>query len=268
MATPIAAGRVFQREVGRSVFGSDVEGYHSVRPGYPDDLFEMIAERVNVRDRFAEIGPGTGLATSGLMGLQPKSFVAFEPDAYLAEFLRNRFPLVDITDEDFCETKVAGNFNLIAAASSFHWLDEDRALRKAYDLIAPNGCLSIWWNVYREAGIGDHFADAVTPLLSDLELPPSQTIEHHYGLDQEHHIDRLRSTGFADIEYRLFRRERTLSAAEARALYATFSLVRILAEPRRKALLDAIEMIVSDQFGGAAPSVLLTPIYIARKRSN
>jgi SAM-dependent methyltransferase len=266
MATPIATGSAFLREVGRSVFGSDVEGYHSVRPGYPNDLFEMIAERVNLRDRFGEIGPGTGLASAGLMGLQPRSFVAFEPDAYLAEFLRNRFPSIDIAHEDFCEAKVAGNFNLIAAASSFHWLDEDRALRKAHDLLAPDGCLSIWWNVYREAGIGDAFAEAVTPLLSNLDLPPSQTVEHHYGLDQEHHFDRLRSTGFSDVEYRLFRRERILTAAEARALYSTFSLVRVLAEPRRKALLDAIEGIVLDRFGGAAPSVLLTPIYIARKR--
>lgn len=262
-----APGTAFVREVGRTIFGADVEGYDAVRPGYPNELFDMIGERLNRRDRFGEIGPGTGLATAGLMGLQPQSCVAFEPDASLARFLRARFPTVDIVTEDFCEAKVAGSFDLIASASSFHWLDERKALRKAHDLLAPDGCIAIWWNVYRETGIGDPFAEAVAPLLSDLDLPPSQTAEHHYGLDQQRHFDRLRSNGFSDLEYRLFRRERTLSASEARALYASFSLVRILADPVREALLDNISRIVWDQFEGAAPTVLLTPIYVARKRS-
>lgn len=267
MSKSNASGTAFLREVGRTIFGADVEGYDAVRPGYPNELFQMIGKRLGRRDRFGEIGPGTGLATAGLMDLQPQSYVAFEPDASLARFLRGRFPTVDIVDEDFCKSRVAGRFDLIASASSFHWLDEQQALRKAHELLGPDGCIAIWWNVYRETGIGDEFAEAVAPLLSDLDLPPSQTAEHHYGLDQQHHFDRLRSNGFADLEHRVFRRERTLSPAEARALYASFSLVRVLPESRRDALLDAIAQIVWEQFDGAAPTVLLTPIYIARKRS-
>lgn len=257
----------FSRDVGRSVFGSDIKGYEAIRPGYPDDLFQLIAARTTRRDLFGEIGPGTGLATAGLLELKPRRFIGFEPDNALADFLASRFPAIEVVSDDFCSSGVDAHFDLIASASSFHWLDADSALRRANELLVPNGCLAIWWNVYRETGIGDPFAEAVTPLLLDLDLPPSQTAEHHYGLDQHHHFGCLHSSGFVDLEFHLFRRERTLSPADARALYSSFSLVRILPEHRREALLDAISGIVIDQFGGAAPSVLLTPLYLARKPS-
>lgn len=268
MVTPQRAAPGFPKKVGRTVFGSDIAGYHDVRPGYPDELFAMIGERVPPGGLFGEIGPGTGIATAELLDLKPRQFVAFEPDNAFVEFLRDRFPQIQVIDEDFCSAIANEQFDLIASASSFHWLDASKALRKARKLLRPGGCLAIWWNVYRETGIGDPFAEAVTPYLLELDLPPSQTVSHHYGLDRGLHFERLEKAGFTDLVHHVFRRERVLTAADARALYASFSLVRILPQGRREALLDAIESIVLDQFGGAAPSVLLTPLYLARNPSS
>ena len=265
MALASCSGSPFPREIGRTIFGSDVQGYHETRPGYPDDLFEMIATRLPGRRLFGEIGPGTGLATAPLLELHPEQFILFEPDEALADFLRHRFPALEVVNDDFCAAEASGAFDLLASASSFHWLDAKAALQKCHSLLAQNGCLAIWWNVYRETGIGDPFADAVTPLLLDLDLPPSQTAEHHYGLDKDFHLGRLASSGFGNLSFHLFRRERVLSPAEARALYSSFSLVRILPEHRRETLLDAIANIVLEKFNGAAPSALLTPLYLARK---
>lgn len=256
---------LLSREAGRTVFGSDISGYHNARPGYPEDLFQLVAERLAGSDLFGEIGPGTGLATAELLKLQPQRFVGFEPDAALANFLNRRFPSVEVINDDFCSAGIQGGFDLLASASSFHWLDAETALRKAHELLRPGGCLAIWWNVYREAGVGDLFAEAVTPLLQGLDLPPSQTIDHHYGLNQTLHFERLESSGFTDLQFRLFRRERKLTPADARAMYASFSLVRVLPERRREKLLNDIAAIVSEKFEGAATSVLLTPLYLARK---
>jgi SAM-dependent methyltransferase len=263
--TPRRPASQVSPEVGRTVFGSDVQGYHGIRPGYPDDLFGLIADRLPSRSLFGEIGPGTGLATDGLVELQPQRFIGFEPDLALSDFLKTRFPTIEIVNDDFCTANIEDKFSLIAFASSFHWLDAGKALRKAHELLAPGGCLAIWWNVYRQAGVGDPFAEAVVPHLLDLDLPPSQTASHHYGLDREFHFARLDEAGFSDLQHDVFRRERTLTPANARALYASFSLVRILPYHRREALLDTIEAVVADQFNGSAPSVLLTPLYLARK---
>jgi len=105
-------------------------------------------------------------------------------------------------------------------------------------------------------------------LLRGVDLPPSQTIDHHYGLNQTLHFERLESSGFADLQFRLFPRERTLTPADARAMYASFSLVRDLPERRREKLPNDIAAIVSAKLNGAAASVLLTPQYLARKAAS
>nr|WP_295667799.1 class I SAM-dependent methyltransferase [Sphingomonas sp.] len=265
--TPNPAARL-SRAAGRTVFGSDVAGYHTARSGYPDAVYRLIAARLPAFDDIGEIGPGTGLATEALATFAPKRFVAFEPDPVLAAHLRTRFVTLDVVDEDFCTADVAGGFDLIASASSFHWLDPEIALPKVRALLRPGGCLAIWWNVYRQVGIGDPFAEAVMPLLDGIDLPPSEAADRHYSLDHDLHRGLLAAAGFEHIEHHVFRRESILSPDQARALYASFSLVRLLPQDRRDALLDAIAALVVEQFDGAAPSVLLTPIYLASAPSN
>lgn len=263
MSDVVSPGVRLPRAAGRTVFGSDIAGYHSARPGYPAALYRLIAARVPVFHAIGEIGPGTGLATEALATFAPDRFVAFEPDPMLAAHLRTRFPTLDVVDEDFCTADVAGGFDLIASASSFHWLDADVALPHARALLRTGGCLAIWWNVYRQTGIGDPFAEAVMPLLDGIDLPPSEADDRHYSLDSDLHRGRLETAGFEHVEHHVFRRDRTLSADQARALYASFSLVRLLPPERRETLLDAIAALVADRFGGAAQSVLLSPIYLA-----
>lgn len=252
------------RESGRNIFGTDAAGYDAARPGYPAALYETIAAYAGSPFRaIGEIGPGTGLATSAMLEFEPERYVAFEPDTALAAYLGGRFANVDVVNDDFCAAEVEGPFDLIGAASCFHWLDPEIAMAKARSLLHPGGTLAIWWNVYREAGVGDDFADAMVPLLAGIPLPPSEGKGRHYSFDRDLHEGHLAGAGFTRIEHHVFRRERTLTGEEMRSLYATFSLVRYLSEDRRKALLDAIGDLVETRFGGAAPNVLLSPLYLA-----
>lgn len=267
MSDPADLAARLSRVAGRTVFGTDVEGYHSARPGYPPALYRLIAARVPKFDAIGEIGPGTGLATEALATFAPRRFVLFEPDPVLAAHLRARFAMFDIVEEDFCTADVAGGFDLIASASSFHWLDPEIALPRARALLRPRGCLAIWWNVYRQTGIGDPFAEAMLPLLKGIDLPPSEAAGQHYSLDADLHRRRLAAAGFEHIEHHVYRRERKLSPDQARALYASFSLVRLLPPVRRDALLDAIGALVAEKFDGAAPSILLSSLYLANAQA-
>lgn len=263
MSDPAGLAARLPRAAGRTVFGMDAAGYHAARPGYPAALYRLIAARMPATAAIGEIGPGTGLATEALDAFAPQRFVAFEPDPVLAANLQARFSHLEVVNADFCHANVECGFDLIAAASSFHWLDPDEALDKARALLKPHGCLAIWWNVYRQCGIGDPFAEAVAPLLAGLDLPPSEAADRHYSLDVDLHRDRLIGHGFENVAHRVFRRRRTLSPTQARALYASFSLVRLLPPSQRDALLDTIERLVTEQFGGMAPSVVLSPLYLA-----
>ncbi|MEO6041530.1 MAG: class I SAM-dependent methyltransferase [Croceibacterium sp.] len=255
---------------GRSIFGADVPGYHDARIGYPDELYQAIAGRFagGRIDVIGEIGPGTGHASARLAQFRSRRFVGFEPDRSLVGHLRETVTAMEVIGADFLTAEVAGEFDLIAAAACFHWLEPAPALAKIDRLLRPGGCVALWWNVYREAGIGDPFAEAVLPLLADVALPPSEGAGGHYSLDWKLHFRQLVAAGFVDLRSFIFRRERVLTPRMARDLYASFSFVRALEPPRREALLDAIAGIVSDRFGGAARTIILTPMYLAAKPSD
>jgi SAM-dependent methyltransferase len=257
------------REFGRAAFGTDAAGYHDARSGYPSVLYDRIFDDLPPQPAILEIGAGTGLVTEQLLRRDPARLVVVEPDPALIEFMAGR--MVDTRLEfrvaPFPDAAVDGDgdFDLIAAAACFHWLEPAPALARINQLLRPGGCVALWWNVYREAGIGDPFAEAVLPLLDGMVLPPSEGATGHYSLDWKLHFSQLAAAGFGELRSFMVRRERVLTPKMARDLYASFSFVRALDPRRRDKLLNAIAGIVSNRFDGSAPTVVLTPLYLASK---
>ncbi|CAN5164925.1 class I SAM-dependent methyltransferase [soil metagenome] len=253
------------RTAGQLAFGTDAAGYHDGRIGYPDELFDAIFARTVRRPRILEIGAGTGLATRSLLARAPADVVVVESDPALVRYLKDNFddPNLTIINSSFPDAQVTGTFDLIVCAAAFHWLDPQAALARVRDLLAPDGVWAMWWNAYRNPGHGDRLAQAITPMLAGVALPPSEGPHGHYSLDVDLHTDTLHRAGFYGVQPLLFRRERTLDAAAVRALYESYSYVRALPDPQRKKLLDDITQVVTDEFGGMAPNIVLTAAYSA-----
>jgi SAM-dependent methyltransferase len=253
------------RAAGGSLFGLDVDGYARGRIGYPDGLYDAIAARCGPTPRVLEIGPGTGLATREILAhLEPSALTAVEADRALANYLAQTIcdPRVSIICAGFAEADVAGPFDLACCAAAFHWLDPDVAFARLRRLVRPGGTLAIWWNTYRQAGIGDAFADAVIPLLDGVALAPSEGASGHYSLDEAAHRSAFAKGGFFDVAAHQFRRERTLTVDEVQALYASYSYVRALQDVDRNRLLDTVTRLAEFKFGGRIPNVTLTALYV------
>ena len=262
-----STGAVLDRSIGRSIFGSDAAGYDTHRLGYPQALYELLFERAGEAAQLSifEVGAGTGLATRDIVARNPRRFLVIEPDPVLADHLATSFrDRIDVERAAFEESRAQPrSFNLGFAAASFHWLDAAAGLGKVRRLLRPGGCWAVWWNVYRAAGLGDDFADAVTPMLSGLALPPSEANGGHISLQRDFQYALLKEGGFRRVRFAQFRRERLLDAAAMRALYASYSFVRALPSAKRERLLDKVETLVEQRFGGLAPNIVLTPFYIA-----
>lgn len=254
------------RFAGRAAFGSDAIGYDAGRIGYPDPLFEAVFARVPERPRILEIGAGTGLATRELLARDPVELVVVEPDAALVRYLSEQFedPRLTLVNSTFPDDHVAGPFDLIACAAAFHWMEPVAALARIRRLLRPGGVWAVWWNSYRNPGHGDAFAQAVTPILAGVALPPSEGRDGHYSLDVTLQTRTLETAGLVAARHEIYRRERTLRADEMCALYASYSYVRALPQDERSALLDRIGDMVERDFAGAAPNVVLTALYTAR----
>ncbi len=267
--TQTAADQRLERTSGRAIFGEDAAGYHAGRIGYPESLYDSIFARVGAAPRVLEIGAGTGLATEAILARGPASLTVVEPAAELITFIEDRLkdPRLEFVTGAFPDVELDGPFDLAVCAAAFHWLDPDAALARIKTLLRPGGVWAMWWNSYRNYGIGDPLSDAIAPLLEGIPLPPSEGADAHYSLDTALHLKTLADAGLHAIEYEVYRRERQLRTDEVIALYLSYSFVRLLPAPRQSALLGRIRDLVDKTFGGVAPNIVLTASYSATKTS-
>lgn len=267
MSVPPVSPASLERQVGRSAFGVDAQAYDDARSGYPVELFELLASRTVPEPRVAEIGSGTGLASEGLLGLAPIHLTMIEPDPRLCIFLEQRFarPDTHIICAPFPDINIEGEFDLIACAAAFHWMEPVPALAKVKSLLAPGGVWAMWWNSYFGHDVEDPFAEQVLQIILDegVVLPPSYIGSKHYAFDAEYHIEMLRKAGFDPIEHILFRAPRVFTASQARELYQSFSFIRVLPDTDQIRVLDRIAAIVEDKFGGSASSLYATSLFVA-----
>ncbi len=80
----------------RALFGRDVDSYDDGRPGYPDEVYERLVDVCGLGPGTSvlEIGPGTGQATSALLG-RGASVVAVELSESLGARPRRSFRATD-----------------------------------------------------------------------------------------------------------------------------------------------------------------------------
>jgi SAM-dependent methyltransferase len=126
--------------------------YDRVRPAYPDELFaDLVAiTGMDSRSSVLEVGCGTGQATRSLAALG-YSVTAIEPGAGMAALARQRlaaFGKVEVEQSTFEEWDDGGRrFDVLVAASSWHWVDPSAGWRRAHDVLCPGGWMALLGNV-------------------------------------------------------------------------------------------------------------------------
>lgn len=256
--------KALDRAVGTTAFGADVAGYAAGRLDYPGEVFAILGERGGLAPGacILEIGPGTGQATRELLDAGAARVVAVEPDPELSAHLRGWGEArLDVATMAFGPA-VPGDdgFDLIVAATAFHWLEAGPALGDVRRLLKPGGHFAMWWNVFSEPG-EDRLFDA---LFDGLARPPSMLSDQHYSLDAEARIADLAAAGLTGIEHIMLERSIAMTPASLRALFATFSAVRQLPQEQREARLGAVETQALRERGERFERVFQTPMYIAR----
>jgi SAM-dependent methyltransferase len=132
-----------RRDLGR-VFEEVPELYDRVRPLYPDELFaDLVAiTRLNQRSSVLEVGCGTAQATRSLAKLGC-SVTAVEPGESMAAIARRHvatFDHVTVETSSFEDWDDRGRrYDVIVAASSWHWVDPSISWRKAHQVLKPGG---------------------------------------------------------------------------------------------------------------------------------
>ncbi|MEV5613234.1 methyltransferase domain-containing protein [Streptomyces sp. NPDC052225] len=130
-------------------FDAAAAQYAESRPSYPAALFECIeafAGRRLAGARVADVGAGTGIATSALRD-RGADVIAVEPGEAMAGEFRRALPGVPIVRGDGNALPLAGaSRDLITYAQSWQWTDPGRAVPEALRVLRAGGALAIWWN--------------------------------------------------------------------------------------------------------------------------
>jgi SAM-dependent methyltransferase len=257
------------RREGRRLFGADPAAYDTARPGHAERVYEVLAERCGLGpgSRVLEIGPGTGQATRRLLALGAV-VTGVEPDPELAAYLEQTLPGLEIHAAAIEDARLPeGAFDLAVAASSFHWVDEPSGLQVIHHTLLPDGWFAMWWTLFGEPGQKDAFMRAVDPFFVGLSRSPNSGDpgRQPFALDVEARSAVLGTAGFVDIAHETVRWTARWDAQGIRALYATFSPISSLEEPRRTEILDGVATIAERDFGGVVERVLVTSLFTARR---
>ncbi|MDQ6901030.1 MAG: class I SAM-dependent methyltransferase [Candidatus Dormibacteraeota bacterium] len=213
-----------------STFDCASDLYQGARPEYPAEVFERLTRIAGLRsgDRLLELGCATGKAT---LPLAERGFriTCIEPGPQLAAAARRNlaaFPGVDIVAGRFEDwpNRERERFDLVFAATAWHWIDPAVRYSKAWEVLRARGHLAFWAAVHVFPEGGDRFFIEIQDVYDEIgEGWPAERSRPRPGelKDQSEEIDA--SGLFRTIEVRHFDWEQTYDADGYVELLETFS---------------------------------------------
>ena len=151
-----------QRQLG-TTFDSAADLYQQARPEYPAVLYDTLIATAGLApgDRLLEVGCATGNATLPLARRGFRITCVEAGPALVAAARRNLagFPEVDLVQSAFerWEAPTTEPFDLVFAATAWHWLDLAVRYQRAWELLRPAGHLAFWSATHVFPDGGDPF---------------------------------------------------------------------------------------------------------------
>jgi len=260
------------RERLRTTFNSAASLYHQARPEYPAGLFDELVRLARLRpgDRLLEVGCATGKATIPLArrGFQ---LTCVELGAGLAAEARRNlggFPQVDIVNGAFesWEPPQPG-FDLVFAATAWHWIDPAVRYRKAWDVLRDGGHLAFWSAAHAFPAGGDRFFHEIQDVYDEINesLPAGTQFPEPDELPDER--AEIEATGlFTDVAVRRFGWDIEYTAGQYIRLLDTFSGHIAMAQWQRDRLYGEIRRRLAGRPDGRLRRGWGAVLRVARRR--
>ena len=262
-------------------FDEIVVNYDKVRWDYPDELYKdiFVLFEPNGSRKAIEIGAGTGKATTPFLEAG-YNVTAVEMSGNMTGFLLDKFKeygnfsVITATFEDAALENYS--YDLVYAASAFHWVDAEIGCPKVLRLLKNGGVFALFRN------------NAVPPdnkLYEDIQAVYEKYYYSYYKIDNrpvpisemsyndfmkpaEIHrgfrFESLEQYGFIDVTMKLYYASRIYSADEYISLLETYSDHRALPDINRASLYAGIKDAIAEH-GGQQKLNFIYQLYMGRK---
>jgi ubiquinone/menaquinone biosynthesis C-methylase UbiE len=253
----------------RTTFNQVASNYDIARPGYPDALFDEVTSRSSSQagGLALEIGCGTGQATLPFaqrgwrihcldIGADMLKIAAQNLSAY-----RNvSFELTAFEDW----TAQPATFDLLYAATAFHWVPDYIRYSKTALVLRPGGWMAEFSNQHPRPYTG--FFVEVQPIYERIPEMVGKSDPLPTSVEISRHTEEIERTGlFQKVEVLTYPWVKTYTTAEYLRLLMSYSGHIALDEDRRQALLQAIADLIDTRYQGQVERPYLTVLYLGKK---
>lgn len=198
-----------------SSFGRAVDEYERARPSYPPEAVDWLVPD-GVRT-VLDLGAGTGKFTRSLVarGLE---VIAVEPDDVMRAALAGALPSVRTVKGTAEAIPLPGaSVDVITAAQSWHWVDQERALPEAARVLKPGGALALVWNIRDESV---PWVERLSEIIGDSEaeraIQSEITIGAPFGTTERFEVAWSTTTNLDDLLTLVASRSYIITADETR----------------------------------------------------
>ncbi|MFB7127102.1 class I SAM-dependent methyltransferase [Kitasatospora sp. NPDC056273] len=245
-------------------FGAIAEAYERFRPGYPEELFDLVLGYAGRPVRTAlEIGAGTGKATR-LFAEHGVAVTATEPDAAMLTELRKAVPAsVTAVRAAFEDLRPGETYGLVYAAAALHWTRREGRWSRVAALLEPEGVFSSFGGPFELAdpAVEEAVHAARAPFLASDEVPSPDGTAPDEAM-QWPGTELQRSQLFVDVRQSVIERRLTMSAPDYIGHLSTVSAYLQLPRPTRQQAYDAIARVLPETVEITADIT----VHLARRR--
>ena len=232
--------------------------YEKIRPGYPDALYQTVFNYVPLREssRVVEIGPGAGQATLPFLKTGCR-LTAVEPGRALSGLCREKFqdyPSFSLITDRFENVDFAADtYDLVFAATAFHWVPEAIGCPKILAMLKKGGAFAQFANHPFRSADNPALAAEIDRLYETyydrFYNKQSKPLREYAGEQADRKARAMEQYGFRDVTSTLFYRTRILSAKEYVMLLGTYSDHIAIEERVRKEFFAEMEKAIRKHGG-------------------
>jgi len=231
----------------RQTFDTAADRYDQARPDYPEQIFDDLTSLAALHpgDHLLEVGCGTGKATAPL-ARRGFRLTCLELGENLAAMSRRNlagFPKVTVITASFDKWQPpAGEaFDLVFAATVWHWLDPATRYGRAWEMLRPGGHLAFWSALHAFPDGGDPFFREIQQVYDDIGEGRVEDGDRPRPGELPDDVADIAATGlFEDVQVKQYDWETRYDAESYIALLDTFSGHLDLAPEKRAHLYGAI----------------------------
>jgi ubiquinone/menaquinone biosynthesis C-methylase UbiE len=249
----------------RTTFNASAEWYDRIRPGYPEALIDDVISlsALQADGRILEIGCGTGKATQ-MFASRGYSMVCLDIGTDLADVAAQKFrefPTIQILVSSFEEWEPDGRlFDLVMAATSFHWVDPSIAYVKTAAVLKPTGSLAVFSNTHIRQDEGFFLrVQEVYRAFAPSMMEAATSMKKRYG-------EPAATALFGEPIVRSYPWATEYSAKEYIDLLGTYSDHISLPPMERRDLFSGITDLIDREYGGRVLKHYETILRLQRKR--